>query len=471
MGTKELSAKAIGEEENVASILNDFANRPFITDYCMIGLLQLASKPDSDAAKKVAKKLAGIPNPSNSQLANTINHHLGNKTSIDLQAKQDNETNTIGMIRVGVRAGKFDFENNLVMTNDVRFDSFLNIINELNRTNWIKKRFSGKMLQWELERVYFDSEGKKYDKGTWVWKYTGEGNFDPYDDATIGQPSFQKNRRKSDGSFQSRYTNDEKVDYVRQINTLKSRPTDYQVSLVSSERNNRNSVMNMIKREFKTEEIESLLEMPSFQAVVKNGASSLPTVIAKREEDERKADVTERVVAEAKLNPKTWMDSDVYREALAAKVLKKSLEKAVKDAAKKSSKKKKSKSTAVEKENINPVKASTSARLSTAELKLPATHKGKDKSTVAMRESNSRVPAARKENADKAKAGKAKAKRKSNIEVLGDESETECESKPVSRSKKFCSRGKFDDRCMEVKDSVDELEDYVPSDESDNDDD
>jgi len=149
----------------------------------------------------------------------------------------------------------------------------------------------------------------------------------------------------------------------------------------------------------------------------------------------------------------------------------------VKEAAKKSLEKKKSKSPADGKENNNPVetekkkKASTSVDLPTSASKLPATHKGKSKFTVAMRDSNSKVPAERKEKAGKAKAGKAKAKRKSDIAVLGDESESECESKPVSPSKKFCSRGKFDDRCMTKSNSEDEKEDFLPTDESDDEED
>ena len=186
MGTKEQSAKATGEEEeNVASILNGIANLPSLTDYCKIGLLQLASNPDSEAAKKVAKKLSGIPNLPNSKIATTINYHLGNKTAVKLQAKKDNETNAIGMVRIGTKAKKFDFKDDRLTTNDERFDSFLNIVNELNGTKYTKAGFSYVMFCWGLERVYFDSKVEKYDKGTWVWKYKGEGKFDPYDDATI----------------------------------------------------------------------------------------------------------------------------------------------------------------------------------------------------------------------------------------------------------------------------------------------
>ena len=488
MGTKEQSAKAIGEEEkSVASILNDFANRPGMTDFCRVSLFQLALNSDSEAAKNVAKKLADIPNPSNSQISATISHYLGNKRSAELKAKQDNETNTIGLVRIGVRVKKLDFKNDdgltQLTTSSERFDSFLKTVNDVNGTKYTKVKFSEVMRDWQLERVHFDSEGKRYDKDMWVWTYKGEGKFDPYDDATIGLPTHKAGRRMSEGSFRSRFSNNELVKFTRQINRLKRKPTDAEVKEISPQRNTKN-VMAALHKVYKTYRVELLLKMASFQAVVRNGESSLPTVIAKQIEEERKADVTRRVVAESKHNPASWKDSDVYQEALDAKVTKASLEKAVKQsqklakqAAKKSSKKKMSKSLAVGKENKNPVeneltsadkptqRSSTSKRPASRKDKAPAS---KQKSSPAMKRTSTNS------SVSKVKAGKAKAKRKSSFAVLGDGDDSECEyeSKSVSRSKKFCSRGMFDDRCMEVKNAVDELEDYVPSsDESDNDDD
>ena len=189
--------------------------------------------------------------------------------------------------------------------------------------------------------------------------------------------------------------------------------------------------------------IKKILKLKKFQLILQEGMKKNAAITNKTEETVATATDVDAVTNEME---ETVMNATGVDAVKGIKVQDDTKAPAV---AKKSRKKKTKKGAASDKENDGVA------------LELTGSNRKSSATTKKRNSSSSNAPAERKENAGKAKA---------NIEVLGDEFESECVSKYVSPSKKFRSSGEFNIKCMHNNASEDEKDPYVPSDyESDDD--